>query len=232
MLNVRRRLRDVLEAVASELQLVFDVLRCFDVDAGPERDAADDLLAEEVPAHNQNQQHRNLNCKDYRAVVVCVYGLPYLHLPELGLCVLLQIHIDGEMRVHISHLVLESFRHADDQVVDEGADGAEGGDVFARPVVHFDVDEALARVAEADAQVAEVLGQFAPGTFDDDIAGLDFDCDCRCCVSVRDWWWHAAHFHWPSEASDRVGAVVRCNIPPSGISSSSLEWMARMFGNC
>lgn len=81
------------------------------------------------------------------------------------------------MGVDITHLVFETLRHADDEVVDDGADGAQGGDVFAGAVVHFDVDDVLFRVAEAHAQVAQVLRQFAPRPFDGDVAGFDFDFD-------------------------------------------------------
>jgi hypothetical protein len=81
------------------------------------------------------------------------------------------------MRVHISHLVFEPFRHANDEIVDVGADCAESSDAFAVAVVHLDVDEVLAWVAEADAQVAEVFGEFASRAFDCDHAGFDSDFD-------------------------------------------------------
>jgi hypothetical protein len=72
--------------------------------------------------------------------------------------------------------------------VDEGADGAQGGDVLAVPVVHFDVDDVLRRVREADAQVAQVLAEFAPGAFDCDIAGFDLDFDCGVASLVCEWY--------------------------------------------
>ena len=46
-------------------------------------------------------------------------------------------------------------------------------------MVHFDVDEVLFGVGEADAQVAEVFGEFASGAFDGYVAGFDLDFDCR-----------------------------------------------------
>ena len=81
------------------------------------------------------------------------------------------------MSVDISHLVLEALGHTNNEVIDEGANGAEGGNVLAVAVVHFDVDDVLRRVRKADAQVAQVLGEFAPRPFDGYVAGLDFDFD-------------------------------------------------------
>ena len=49
LLDVRRALRHVLERVAGDLELVFDVLRRFYVHALLHDYAADDLLAEEIP---------------------------------------------------------------------------------------------------------------------------------------------------------------------------------------
>ena len=39
------------------------------------------------------------------------------------------------MCVDVSHLVFEAFCNSDDQVVDKGLDGPEGGDVLASAVV-------------------------------------------------------------------------------------------------
>lgn len=82
------------------------------------------------------------------------------------------------MSVHISHLVLEALGHADDHVADDGADGAQRGDVLAGAMVDLDVDLVLGGRAEADGQVGEVLLQLAAGALDGDQAGLDVDLDC------------------------------------------------------
>ena len=58
------------------------------------------------------------------------------------------------MSIDISHLVLEPFRHANDEVVDETADGAEGRDIFAAAMVELDVDEVLFGVGERDGKMA------------------------------------------------------------------------------
>ena len=91
------------------------------------------------------------------------------------------------MSVDVSHLVLKPLRDADDEVVDEGADGAQGGDALAVAVVHFDVDDIFRWVREADAQVAQVLAEFAPRALDGDVAGFDLDFDCGVVLLVCEW---------------------------------------------
>lgn len=54
------------------------------------------------------------------------------------------------MRIDVSHFVLESSRDADDQVVDEGLDGAESGHVLACAMMELDVDDLFRGVGEAD----------------------------------------------------------------------------------
>jgi hypothetical protein len=87
--------------------------------------------------------------------------IPDLNLKQTGLGVLLDVDVNGEMCVDVSHLVLEALRDTDDQVVDESADCAEGGDVLSSTVVQLDVDDILLRVREVDRQMVEVLGEFA-----------------------------------------------------------------------
>lgn len=80
---------------------------------------------------------------------------------QASLVVLVHINVNGEMCVHESHLVLEALGDANDQVVDEGSDRSEGGDILPGAVVQLDVDEILLGVREVDSQVAEVLREFA-----------------------------------------------------------------------
>lgn len=47
------------------------------------------------------------------------------------------------MGIDVTHLVLEALRYTDDQVVDEGADGSESGDILTDTVVNLDVDDVL-----------------------------------------------------------------------------------------
>jgi hypothetical protein len=88
-------------------------------------------------------------------------NIPDLHLKQTSLVVLLDVHVDGEMCVDISHLVLETLRDTDDQVVDERSDCAEGGDVLSGTVVQLDLDDILLGMREVDCQVVEVLGELA-----------------------------------------------------------------------
>jgi len=76
--------------------------------------------------------------------------IPDLNLPQTSLIVLFQVHINGEMGIDESHLVLEALRDADNQVVDQGSDCAESSDVLAGAMVQFDVDDVLFRVREVD----------------------------------------------------------------------------------
>lgn len=87
--------------------------------------------------------------------------VPDLDLELIGLLVLLDVDVDGEMGIDVSHLVLVALGDADDQVVDEGADGTEGSDALARAVVELDLDDILLGVGEANGQVAERLDELA-----------------------------------------------------------------------
>jgi hypothetical protein len=124
--------------VSGEHELILLVLRCLDLDAGPHDDLSYELLADEVPD---------------------------LDLPLVGLLVLLEVDVDGEMGVDVAHLVLVALGDTDDQVVllplarvrfcayiparprvvtyDESSDSAEGGDALAGAVVELNLDEVL-----------------------------------------------------------------------------------------
>lgn len=65
------------------------------------------------------------------------------------------------MGVHVAHLVFESFRDADDKVVDERFDGPQSSHVFPYAMVKFDVDGVFQRARKGDGQMRQVLGQFA-----------------------------------------------------------------------
>jgi hypothetical protein len=76
--------------------------------------------------------------------------IPDLNLPQTSLIVLVQVYIDGEMGIDVSHLILEALRDADNQVVDQGSDCAESSDVLAGAMVQLDVDDVLLWVREVD----------------------------------------------------------------------------------
>lgn len=89
------------------------------------------------------------------------FHIPDLNLVQASLRVLVDIDVDGEMCVDISHLVLVALGNADDQVVDERADCAEGRNVLPGAVVQLDVDDLLLGVREVDRQMVEVLRELA-----------------------------------------------------------------------
>jgi len=151
LLDVGSALGDLLEVVTGELQLVLDVLGSLDLDTVGHNDTANELLAQEVSD---------------------------LNLHAASLVVLLEVDVDGEMGVDVAHLVLVALGDTNDHVVDDGADGAESGDVLAGTVVHLDVDDVLLGVREADSQVLERLLENATGAGDGDMSGLDLDLDC------------------------------------------------------
>lgn len=65
------------------------------------------------------------------------------------------------MGVDVSHLVLEAFRNAGDQVINECSDRSEGSDALARTVVEFDINDVFGGVREGDGEMSEVFGEFS-----------------------------------------------------------------------
>jgi hypothetical protein len=57
--------------------------------------------------------------------------IPDLDLPQTSLTVLVQVHVDGEMGIDVSHLVLETLCDANNQIIDQRSDCAESSDVLA-----------------------------------------------------------------------------------------------------
>lgn len=82
---------------------------------------------------------------------------PDLDLIVVGLLVLLHVDVDGEMGIHVSHLVLVALGHADNEVVDDGLDGPQSSDVLARAVVYLDLDDGFLGQREADGDVGEIF---------------------------------------------------------------------------
>jgi hypothetical protein len=134
LLDIGGTLRDVLERVTLQNKLVLLGGGDLDLDTGAHDDSADQLLANEVTD---------------------------LNLVLVGLGVLVDVDVDGEMGVDVAHLVLEALGDTDDQVVDQSADGTESGNVLAGTVVDLNTNDVLLGVREADGQVGQVLGQLA-----------------------------------------------------------------------
>lgn len=83
------------------------------------------------------------------------------------------------MGIYVAHLVLEALGDTDDQVVDERPDGTEGGDVLAVAMVDLDTDHVLLKDGEVDSEMAQVLGELAPGALNCDDSRLDGNLDCK-----------------------------------------------------
>ena len=132
LLDVGSALGDVLQGVAGQDKLVLLALGNLDIDALLHCHPAHNLLADEVAD---------------------------LDLEQTSLAILVHVDVDGEMGVDVAHLVLEALGHADDEVVDDGADGAEGGDALAVAMVDLDGDGVLLGLTEDYSQMAEVLDE-------------------------------------------------------------------------
>ena len=65
------------------------------------------------------------------------------------------------MCVDISHLVFEAPSDPDYEVVDEGLDCSEGGDILPSTMVQLNVHNVFGRMGEADSQMSHILDQFA-----------------------------------------------------------------------
>jgi hypothetical protein len=87
--------------------------------------------------------------------------IPDLDLVKTSLLVLLNVDVDWEMGVDVSHLVPITLCDADDEVSDDGLDSAESSDVFAAAVVDLDRDNVFLGEGEADGKVGEIFCQFA-----------------------------------------------------------------------
>jgi hypothetical protein len=184
LLNVGGGLGNVLERVAPELKLILLVLRWLDLDTWLHNDLSDNLLANEVSVFQSAMlpiaklSRSTLPVEPFR-----VWHVPDLDLVKASLLVLIDVDIDWEMGVDVSHLVLESLGDTDDQVVDESADCSEGSNILARAVVKLDGDDVFLRVLEINSQMRKVLLQCASWTSHFDLATLDGDLDCMQQIS-------------------------------------------------
>jgi len=101
-----------------------------------------------------------------------------LNLMSSSLAVLLNVDVDWEMGVDVSHLVLVSLGDTDNHVGDERFDGSKSGDGLSFTVVKGNVDDWLAwSLGEGDTDVLEVLLEFTSWTDDGDDTGFDSDGD-------------------------------------------------------
>jgi hypothetical protein len=66
--------------------------------------------------------------------------IPDFNLIKSSLFVLIDVDVDGEMGVNVTHLVFVAFGDANDEIVYDCADCTESSDILARAMVEFDVD--------------------------------------------------------------------------------------------
>ena len=91
--------------------------------------------------------------------------------------VLLNVDIDGEMRVDVTHLVLVALGDTGDQVLDKRLDGPESSDRLADTMVKLNEDRGRSPGVEGDGKVLEVLGEDSARSGDSDETRLDDDRD-------------------------------------------------------
>lgn len=106
-------------------------------------------------------------------------SIPDLNHSAASLSVGLNVDVDGEVSVDVTHLVLEATGDTDHEVVDDGADGTEGSNTLAGTVVQLNGDHILLGAAEGDGNVGEILDELAAGTLDSHDAGLNVDLHWR-----------------------------------------------------
>lgn len=152
LLDIGSTLRNVLKRVAREDELILLGGGSLNINTGLHNDLSDELLADEVSD---------------------------LDLVQVGLGVLGDVDVDGEMGVDVSHLVLEALGNTDDQVVDESSDSSEGSDVLSDSMVNLNADLVLLGAGEVDGQVAKILNQLSAGTLDSHDTRLNGNLDCK-----------------------------------------------------
>lgn len=95
-------------------------------------------------------------------------NIPDLDLVVASFGVLLNVHVDGKVSIHVAHLVEETASNTDDQIVDESADSSESGNTLANTVVQLNRDGGLVGATEAHRKVGKILCELASGALDGD----------------------------------------------------------------
>jgi len=118
LLDICSALGNVFEGIALEDELVLLCLGDLDVDTWAHQDAADNLLANEVPAMAPESALRHPKTHAARLPLRSSESIPDLHLVAVLLGNLLDVDVDREMGIDVSHLILEALCDADNEVVD------------------------------------------------------------------------------------------------------------------
>lgn len=71
-------------------------------------------------------------------------SLPDFNIISVALFVLLDVDVDREMGIDISHLVLVASRYASDKVLDDRLDSSQSSDVLSRAMMNFNLNKILA----------------------------------------------------------------------------------------
>ena len=90
-----------------------------------------------------------------------VSNIPDFDLVNASLLVLIDIDVDGKMRVYVAHLVFVTLRDTGDHVLDDRANSSKAGDGFACTVMHFNADCVAPALLEGDSEMLQVLDEFA-----------------------------------------------------------------------
>jgi len=107
-------------------------------------------------------------------------------------CGVVDVDVDGEMSVDVSHLVSESFRHTNEHVLNQTFDSPQACKMLAIPMMHSEYN-CLALFAEGHINVANILAQNTAGPFDCDVPRLHLHGDpvrdsqrCFACNGAHD----------------------------------------------
>merc|ERR1711939_404663 len=77
---------------------------------------------------------------------------------DFHLLVINNSHVDREVSIHEPHLVAVTLHHASEQVLDVGADGADGGTLLGLRGPLLDLDLVGANLVDVALDVLEILG--------------------------------------------------------------------------
>ena len=89
------------------------------------------------------------------------FDAPDLNLKQTSLLVLVDVHIDRKMGIHVAHLVLVAFGDTSNHVLNDRANGTETGDRFPCAMVHLNADCVALWVLERYCEMVEVLDELA-----------------------------------------------------------------------
>lgn len=86
-----------------------------------------------------------------------------------------KVHVDREMGIDISHLVLVALGDTSDQVSNQRLDSSQSSNVLSVTVENDDLDSSVRQLLESNIDVLQVLGQLTSWTGDLDGSGFDVD---------------------------------------------------------